>query len=482
MPLNDRDYNCCDTDITLRLYDTYMGPERLLWLPNIYDLLDLQGKLEPIADKMTWRGMRVDRTRQAYHHHQLRTRQKVAQKAFVEFTQQSPAFKGRLLTASDNLSPIGLRRYFFEHLGVEPTHFSDDTGEPSLNKAALTEMTNHQSPRVRESARQLLKIRSWKHLDDQFIKRLIMDSDNIAHPFHAPAGALSGRWACKKPNLYNFPNPQFKNVFLKRGGIKRVVIHSGLRDIFVPIAANGWFVSGDYSQIEMRILSYEAEEPFLMRAFENGVDVHNLTAQDLFYKGDREHEIDERERTCSKKVQYTVAYGGNGQTLYNDLAPLFEDFTVSACDEYIEDFYRLRPKIKAFQTKQFEIAKATYLLTDPISGRSRMWWHMPPQPETANMFPQFGAAKVFNDAIQRIDARLDWNKEGIATGLHDAFYLDGPDPMRLARIIQEEMPTSLSINGRTCELPIGMSIGRNFGNMVKVKNLADVKRVIQELS
>ncbi len=467
-------YNCQDTDITFRLHDRYMTEERLLSIPNIHELLQLQSDLEPIADEMTWRGIRVDRTRQAYHHHQLRTRQRKAEIAFYEYTQQRPAFKGRIWTETDGLAPNGLRQYFYEHLGETPFYFSDKTGEPSLHELALAELMKSSSPRVRESARLLYKAKKWKYLDSQFIVKLQMDEHNVVHPFHHPAGALSGRWTCRKPNLLNIPNPQQETQVTPGGKVKRVTIHGGLRDIFVPMDPNGWIVGGDYSQIELRLGGYHANEDSLTDAFEAGLDVHNLTAQDLWYKGDRDAEVSNRERTCIKIIQYTIWYGGDEHTLYDGISAIFPDFTLSAAKEFLDRYLAMRPKIVDFQQRMFKIASQNFCLTDPISGRSRYWWNTPPKPETINLWPQAGAAHVFNQAIKRIFPRLRWPVEGITLGLHDAFYFDGPDPIRLATILTEEMPTSVEINGRTCELPIDLAVGRNLGYMVKVKKLSDM--------
>jgi DNA polymerase I len=87
------------------------------------------------------------------------------------------------------------------------------------------------------------------------------------HTCYSIAGANTGRFASTDPNLQNIP------VRTEEG--RRI------REAFVAPKGRV-LVSLDYSQIELRILAHIADIPELRRAFEDGIDIHALTASEMF--------------------------------------------------------------------------------------------------------------------------------------------------------------------------------------------------------
>lgn len=104
----------------------------------------------------------------------------------------------------------------------------------------------------------------------------------------------TGRLSSSNPNLQNIP---IRTQFSRQ-----------IRKAFIP--QDGWVLAAaDYSQIELRILAHLSQEPVLIEAYQNGRDVHRLTAQLLFEKDD----ISDDERRLGKTINFGVIYGMGAQ-------------------------------------------------------------------------------------------------------------------------------------------------------------------------
>ena len=115
-------------------------------------------------------------------------------------------------------------------------------------------------------------------------------NDRIHAPF-LTVGTISGRPSCPKPNILNIPqNPEIRNLF---------------------IAPPGWaLVDIDYSQAELVLLAYLAQDPAFIEAV-NSSDLHTATAQGLMGCT----EVDKEIRRKAKGVNFLKAYGGGAKKL-----------------------------------------------------------------------------------------------------------------------------------------------------------------------
>ena len=164
----------------------------------------------------------------------------------------------------------------------------------------------------------ILEYRSLTKLYTTYIEGLIKEisSDNKIHTIYNQALTRTGRLSSQEPNLQNIP--------------ARDEYGKLIRKAFIP-SENSVIMSGDYSQIELRILSSIASVESLINAFNNDLDIHSKTASDIFKKDI--NEITPQERRVAKAVNFGIIYGISSYGLSENLnIPTYE------AKEFIENY------------------------------------------------------------------------------------------------------------------------------------------------
>ena len=116
-------------------------------------------------------------------------------------------------------------------------------------------------------------------------------------------------------------------------------------------AENGhYFLSCDYSQVELRVLCSLANEPKMIEAFNNGIDIHTKTAMDIF--GLTPEEVTPIARRNAKAINFGVVYGISDFGLSNQT-----NLTVKEAKKFIEDYFVTYPNIKRYLDTQVEFCK-----------------------------------------------------------------------------------------------------------------------------
>jgi DNA polymerase I len=156
------------------------------------------------------------------------------------------------------------------------------------------------------------------------------------HTSYVIAGAATGRLASTDPNLQNIP------VRTEEG--RRI------REAFVAEAGNV-LVSLDYSQIELRILAHVADIAALKEAFREGLDIHAMTASEMF--GVPIEGMDPMVRRQAKAINFGVIYGISAFGLANNLRIPRED-----AKRFIDTYFERFPGIRAYMERTKAFAKA----------------------------------------------------------------------------------------------------------------------------
>lgn len=454
-----RVYNSKDNIQQANLRERYRT--RLSDFPRGHELMGQMTTLGAIADEMCWRGVTVDEKRRAHHDRELSNR--------IAFRKAELARLMQPLGLADFNPASGahLRKLYLDVFQCKPMAYTD-SGLPSFDAASLTAYFADDRPLVVEVTRQLLRLRKWSGLLSTHVRGLRVDGDGVAHPFWRPGGAISGRWASSNPNVLNIPKPQEE----RNAEGKKVTVHAGLRDMYVPHAPKHWIVEADYSQIELRIAALLAGDVPLLETFAAGADPHAANAWDLFYAPQprpvplTKASVLPGERTLAKNFVYLANYGGDAEKLWQTLLPDFPDYQLKVARKHLEAWFRAHPAIKRWQEAGLESARNLLYVEEPLSGRRRFFWSWPPKPTEVYNFPiQTAASEIINRAIVRVHERLKWPSEGIVFQYHDALVLSGPDPYRLATILQEELTKAVSLAGRSIEFPIDIEVGKSFGNL-----------------
>jgi len=143
-------------------------------------------------------------------------------------------------------------------------------------------------------ARLLLSYREHEKLLKEFGQNLldkISPITNRIHPEYKQLGSDTGRFSCVNPNFQQIP----------KGGVGKKI-----REFFVPEKGNKYIVA-DYSQQELRILAHYSQDPEFLKSFQQGIDLHKLTASKLF-NIDLE-KVTPEQRDSAKTLNFGIIYG-----------------------------------------------------------------------------------------------------------------------------------------------------------------------------
>jgi len=170
--------------------------------------------------------------------------------------------------------------------------------------------------------RQLTKLKST-YADGLF--PYVLEDGKIHTTFNQTI-ASTGRLSSTEPNLQNIP------IRLEQGRL--------IRKAFIP--KEGYvFVDADYSQIELRILAHISEDDTFIEAFKNNIDIHSMTASQVFHV--KIEEVTKAMRRTAKAVNFGIVYGISDYGLSRDL-----DIPIVESRDYIQTYFAKYPKVKVF--------------------------------------------------------------------------------------------------------------------------------------
>ncbi len=312
-------YAAEDADVTLRLWELLKPQLHSSRVTTVYETLERP--LVPVLARMEMAGIAVDREVLS------RMSSKFAQK-MAGLEAEIHGLAGRPFNLG---SPKQLGEILFDEMGM-PGGKKGKTGAYATGADVLEDLaTEHDLPGRILDWRQLSKLKST--YTDALQEHIL---EGRVHTSYSIAGASTGRLASTDPNLQNIP------IRTEEG--RRI------REAFVAPEGRV-LVSLDYSQIELRILAHMAEIPELKRAFADGVDIHALTASEMF--GVPLDEMTPDVRRQAKAINFGVIYGISGFGLARNLR-IPRDEAQGFIDRYFERF----PGIRAYMDATVRFAKA----------------------------------------------------------------------------------------------------------------------------
>ncbi len=321
VPLEDAvPYAAEDADITLRLWQYFKPHLHQAQVTRVYETLE-RPMVAVLAD-MEMAGIKVDRDvlsrmSNAFAQKMAGLEAEIHELAGESFNVGSPAQLGEILF--DKMSLEGGKR--------------GKTGKYSTGADVLEDLaTEHELPRRVLDWRQLSKLKST--YTDALQTHINAETGRV-HTSYAITGASTGRLASTDPNLQNIP------VRSEEG--RRI------REAFV--AEDGKIlVALDYSQIELRILAHIAGIPELKQAFTDGLDIHALTASEMF-----DVPLDQMTpeiRRQAKAINFGVIYGISGFGLARNLR-----IPRAEAQGFIDRYFERFPGIKDYMNETKAFAK-----------------------------------------------------------------------------------------------------------------------------
>ncbi|MBN5040348.1 DNA polymerase I [Stenotrophomonas maltophilia] len=314
-------YAAEDADITLRLHHA-LQPQLLAEpaLDSVYRNIEMP--LVPVLASIEANGVRIDTDELRRQSQDLSSRMLAAQQKATELA-------GR----SFNLdSPKQLQAVLFDELKL-PAVVKTPKGQPSTNEEALEAIADqHELPRVILDYRGLAKLRST--YTDKLPEMVNPDTGRVHTSYHQ-SGAATGRLSSSDPNLQNIP----------------IRTEDGRRIRRAFIAPEGFqLLAADYSQIELRIMAHLSEDPGLVRAFEQGADVHRATAAEVF--GRTLEEVTPNERRAAKAINFGLMYGMSAFGLARNLG-----IDRGQAQDYVALYFSRYPGVRDFMERMRQQAR-----------------------------------------------------------------------------------------------------------------------------
>lgn len=202
-----------------------------------------------------------------------------------------------------------------------------------------------------EIAKYLLDYRKLTKLLSTYIETLpkLVDYEKRVHTTFNQTGTATGRLSSNDPNLQNIPARSDEGAKLREGFIAR----------------EGYYIASfDYSQIELRVLASVSEDESLITAYNNDLDLHDLTARKIFELSS-EDIVTREQRSVAKIVNFSIIYGKTPFGLSKELG-----ITQSEAKLYIERYFAEYSKVKELEGKIIEEAKEKGFV-ETIYGRKR---------------------------------------------------------------------------------------------------------------
>ena len=420
-----------------RLFSVKLGEENLDKL-----FFEIEMPLVAILSKMQIQGVKIEIEI-------LKSLQKAVDK-------KGEGLKGKIFEIAGkdfNLnSPKQLAAILFSHMGIPPLK-KTKTGY-STNEDVLDKLSS-QHP----IAGLILEYRHLNKLRTTYIIPLIEGvekNEGVLHAKFNQTGTQTGRLSSSSPNLQSIP---IKGEFSQ-----------GLRKAFIPSCLGGCILSGDYSQIELRILASLSGDENLIQAFERNLDIHSFTAALLF--GVETEEVSDAQRNMAKKVNFGIVYGMSSFGLSRELK-----ISPAEAQNFIDDYFKRYSKIKEYIDKTHVQAEKKGFVTT-ILGRRRKLSDINSsniqlkefaRRQAINAPIQGSCADLIKVAMVRIDKELTKRrlKTKLIMQIHDELVFDvAPGELEEVKVfIKKYMEEAIKL---IVPVKVNLKAGKNWGQMKPV--------------
>ena len=299
----------------------------------------------------------------------------------------------------------------FTRLGLQPVR-KGKTGYSTDARTLKTLREQHAIVSLIEEWRELTK------LVNTYLEPLPAHIDPRSGRLHTTFNqtvASTGRLSSSNPNLQNIPI--------------RTELGSQIRDCF--IAAEGMrLVVADYSQIELRLMAFLAQEPALIDAYRRGEDVHRVTAAAV--AGIPVEDVTKTQRERAKATNFGIMYGLSAYGLSEQV-----DMPVDEARAFIEAYFAKYPRVKVFREKVIaEALEAGFVTT--VFGRRRAVAELRAhnfrerslgERLAVNSVLQGSAADIIKVAMLRVSAALaaTGRRSRLVLQIHDELVFESPD-------------------------------------------------------
>ena len=449
-PLGDLCLNYLETNLSQEAHparkvkfieELSLSLEEKLKKEGLWNLFgEVEMPLVEILAKMQEKGIKIDKTILKEFLKEIKERREKIEKEIYEeagerFNINSSKQLGRILFEKLNLPPL------------KKTKTGYSTNEEVLQALSL----------IRPSISKILEYRRLFKLETTYVKPfpgLINPETGRIHTSFNQTVTATGRLSSSGPNLQNIP---IRNKLGER-----------LRKAFVA-EKEYLFLSGDYSQIELRFLAHVSGDNNLRSAFLKNEDIHRQTAADIFDV--LPLEVTAPMRRKAKVVNFGIVYGMSSHGLSRDLGISYKE-----AQDYIQRYFKRYPEVKEYINKTLEEARERGYVTT-LMGRKRPLPGISSSHKRTREFAertainspiQGGAADLIKLAMINLDRRFKKEKLGvyIILQIHDELLFEVPEAEidMTRKIVKQEMEKAIKLS---VPLLVETKVGKNWGEMRK---------------
>ncbi len=345
-------------------------------------------------------------------------------------------------------SPKQLGELLFEKLKLIEKPKKTKTGQYSTAEDVLSYLAKDH-----KIIRDVLEYRGLSKLKSTYVDALpfqVEPSTGRVHTDYMQTVAATGRLSSNNPNLQNIP------IRTLRG--------REVRKAFIPKNEDYILLSADYSQIELRIIAALSEEENMIKAFQNGEDIHASTAAKVFNVP--LEEVTREQRSNAKTVNFGIIYGVSAFGLSNQT-----DLSRGEAKDLIETYYKTYPKLRNYISEQIHFARENgYVQT--VLGRRRYLKDInssnavvrgAAERNAVNAPIQGSAADIIKIAMINIHGKMETGnyKSKMLLQVHDELVFDifKPELEPLKNLIKTEMENAYSL---TVPLEVDLGVGENW--------------------
>ncbi len=345
-------------------------------------------------------------------------------------------------------SPKQLGVILFEKLALVNKPKKTKTGQYSTSEDVLSAL----APK-HEIIQQVLDYRGLVKLLNTYVEALpsqVEKTTGRVHTDYVQTIAATGRLSSNNPNLQNIP------IRTERG--------RQVRKAFVPRDENYLLLAADYSQIELRIIAALSQEENMIKAFQEGEDIHASTAAKVF--GVPIEEVTREQRSNAKTVNFGIIYGVSAFGLSNQT-----NLSRSEAKELIDTYYKTYPKLSNFISDQVQFAREHgYVST--VLGRRRYLKDInsrnaivrgAAERNAVNAPIQGSAADIIKMAMINIHKKLKQEnyKTRMLLQVHDELVFDAhkSELEKVKKMIKFEMENAYKLS---VPLEVDLGVGENW--------------------
>lgn len=329
------DYAVEDADITMQLMDHLKPKLKEEGLDNLFETIEMP--LVGVLSRMEYQGVNIDKKflddySVKLGEEILQTRQKIYEKAGVEFNISSPKQVGEVL---------------FDKLEIPYRWRRTASGQYSTDVDKLTELSVQH-----EVIADILEYRMFSKLKSTYVDalpKMINPRTGRVHSSFNQARAATGRLSSEGPNLQNIP--------IKNAAGREV------RKAFIPRDKDHILMAADYSQVELRLIAEISQDEAMLHAFTAGHDIHRATAAGVY--GVSLDDVTADQRRNAKTVNFSIIYGAGATNLSRQLG-----IPRGEAKELIENYFAQYKGLKKYMDETVEFARDKGYVTTLI-GRKR---------------------------------------------------------------------------------------------------------------